>query len=103
MLLNPAGVLFTPTAQVSVGSLVATTLGLADETEFLNGQTLHFSGASTAGIQVQNGASLSALGDIFLIAHTVQNAGTLTAGNEVGLAAGTTVTLLQPGVLGRSG
>ena len=100
MLLNPAGVLFTPTAQVSVGSLVATTLGLADETEFLNGQTLHFSGASTAGIQVQNGASLSALGDIFLIAHTVQNAGTLTAGNEVGLAAGTTVTLLQPGVLG---
>ena len=35
--------------------------------------------------------------DIFLIAHTVQNSGAISAGNEVGLAAGTTVTLAQSG------
>ncbi|MEI9962939.1 MAG: filamentous hemagglutinin N-terminal domain-containing protein [Limisphaerales bacterium] len=98
MILNPAGILFTPTAQVNVGSLVATTLGLADQNEFLNRSTLHFSGDSTAGVTIQNQANINALGDIFLIAHTVQNSGTLTAGNEVGLAAGTTVTLMQSGM-----
>ena len=97
LLLNPDGVLFTPTATVNVGSLVATTLGLPDQNEFLNGTTLHFSGTSTAGVAAQNGASLKALGDVFLIAHTVQNSGIISAGNEVGLAAGTTVTLAQSG------
>jgi filamentous hemagglutinin family protein len=96
-LLNPSGILFTPTAQVSVGSLVATTLGLPNQNEFLNRQTLHFSGNSTAGVAVQNGASLNSLGDIFLIANTVQNAGSITAGGDAGLAAGTTVTLAQSG------
>jgi hypothetical protein len=77
--------------------LVATTLGLPNRNDFLNGTALHFSGASAAGINVQNGASLNALGHVFLIANTVQNSGTLSAGNEAGLAAGTTVTLAQSG------
>ena len=88
LLLNSAGILFTSTATVNVGSLVASTLDLSDQNEFLNRTALHFSGTSTAGIQ--NQGSLNALGDIFLIAHTVQNSGTITAGNEAGLAAGTT-------------
>src|SRR5258706_1364468 len=95
MLLNQSGVLFTPSATVSVGSLVASTLNLAHDSEFLNNATLHFSGASTAGIQ--NRGSLSAGGDIFLIAHTVQNDGNIRAGDHAGLAAGTTVTLAQTG------
>ena len=95
LLLNPAGILFTPTAQVNVGSLVASTLELRDQNDFLNNRTLRFSGASTAGIQ--NQGNLNALGDIFLIANTVQNSGAISAGNEAGLAAGTTVTLAQSG------
>jgi filamentous hemagglutinin family protein len=98
LLLNPDGILFTPTATVNVGSLVATTLGLPDQNEFLNGTALHFSGTSTAGVAAQNGASLNALGDVFLIAHTVQNSGVISAGDEAGLAAGTTVTLAQSGL-----
>ena len=95
LILNPSGILFTPTATVNVGSFVATTLSLPDQNEFLNRTTMHFNGTSTAGIQ--NQGNLNALGDIFLIAHTVQNSGTISAGNEVGLAAGTTVTLAQSG------
>ena len=41
---------------------------------------MHFNGTSTAGIQ--NQGNLNALGDIFLIAHTVQNSGTISAGDE---------------------
>ena len=63
LLLNPDGILFTPTATINVGSLVATTLGLPDQNDFLNKTTLHFGGTSTAGIQ--NQGSLNALGDIF--------------------------------------
>ncbi|MEY2428359.1 MAG: trimeric autotransporter adhesin, partial [Verrucomicrobiota bacterium] len=95
MVLNPSGILFTPSSTVNVGSLVASTLNLAHDDEFLNNATLHFSGASTAGIQ--NHGSLSAVGDIFLIAHTVQNSGNITAGDHAGLAAGTSVSLAQTG------
>ena len=64
LLLNPAGVLFTPTATVNVGSLTASTLGLPNQNDFLNGTALHFSGMSTAGVTVQNGQA-SILSAIF--------------------------------------
>ena len=95
MILNPSGFLFTPTAQVNVGSLVASTLQLADDNEFLSHATLHFSGDSTAGIQ--NQGQISALGDVYLIAHTVENSGNVRAGNVAGMAAGSAVTLVQSG------
>ena len=95
MVLNPSGMLFTPTAQINVGSFVATTLGLADDRQFLNAGTLSLSSSSTAGIR--NQGNITGLGDVFLIAHTVQNAGNITAGNVAGLAAGTTVTLAEAG------
>ena len=95
LILNPSGILFTPTATVNVGSLVATTLGVVDDRQFLDNSALSLSGSSTAG--VRNQGSLSAAGNIFLIAHTVQNDGSITAGGTAGLAAGTQVTLAQSG------
>ena len=95
MILNPSGMLFTPTAQINVGNFVATTLGLVDDRQFLNGANLSLSGPSTAAIR--NQGNISALGDVFLIAHTVENAGNIAAGNVAGLAAGTTVTLAEAG------
>src|SRR5689334_6608293 len=94
LLLNPSGILFTPTAQINVGSLVSTTLSI-DDRQFMNRGNLTLNGSSTAGIQ--NEGNLTALGDIFLIAHTVKNSGDITAGGSAGLAAGTTVTLAQSG------
>jgi hypothetical protein len=95
MIINPSGMLFTPTAQVNVGTLIATTLQTANDNEFLDHSTLHLSGNSTSGIQ--NQGSINALGDVYLIAHTVQNSGNITAGNVAGLAAGSAVTLVQSG------
>ena len=95
MILNPSGILFTSSAQVNVGSLTASTLGLANNNEFLNNHTLHLGGNSTAGIQ--NQGNLNAMENIYLIANTVQNSGNITAGDHVGLAAGTQVTLMQRG------
>src|ERR1035441_5393828 len=60
MIINPSGMLFTPTAQVNVGTLIATTLQTANDNEFLDHSTLHLSGNSTAGIQ--NQGSINALG-----------------------------------------
>ncbi|HET8730257.1 MAG TPA: YDG domain-containing protein, partial [Moraxellaceae bacterium] len=91
-LINPNGVLFGSTAQVSVGGLVATTLGLGDS-DFLAGN-YRFSGTSTAS--VSNAGSLQAAsgGYIALLGVTVTNAGQMAApmGN-VSLAAGQQVTL----------
>jgi filamentous hemagglutinin family protein len=96
MIINPQGILFTGTSQIQVGSLIATTLNLADDNEFLNNTTLHLGPGGTDSIK--NQGTISALGDVFLIAHTVKNEGSIEAGGVAGLAAGTTVTLAQSGV-----
>ncbi len=96
MILNPSGILFMPGAQISVGGLVATTLNLANPEDSLGqGGPLRFTGNSTAG--VENRGSISALGDVYMIAHTVRNSGQINAGNVAGLAAGSDVTLVQGG------
>jgi filamentous hemagglutinin family protein len=51
MIINPAGILFTPTAQISVGSLVASTLSLDDDQFLNNNAPFTFSGASTEAVK----------------------------------------------------
>ncbi|MDE2453572.1 MAG: filamentous hemagglutinin N-terminal domain-containing protein, partial [Burkholderiales bacterium] len=95
-LLNPNGVLFTPTAQVNVGSLVASTLTMSTS-DFMAGN-YRFSGASANAVVNQGNIVAtgdgSAGGSIALIAAKITNDGSLTAkGGNVLLGAGSDVTL----------
>ncbi|UXH79966.1 YDG domain-containing protein [Roseateles amylovorans] len=91
-LINPNGVLFGSGAQVNVGSLVASTLGMTDA-DFRAGFN-DFSGASTATVENQGSLTAASGGAIALIGAKVVNSGTITApqGNAL-LGAGNAVTL----------
>lgn len=95
-LINPSGVVVTSGANVSLGSLVASTLSLADE-DFLSGN-YRFAGKSTGSVINQGRiVAQTAMGDsyIALIANEVSNEGSLLAGDRgtVALAAGNDVTV----------
>jgi filamentous hemagglutinin family protein len=98
-LINPNGILVGSSGQINVGSFLGSTLDLGPDADsanasFLSGAGLRLSGGSTAA--VRNEGHISALDDVFLVAHTVQNAGTIS-GHTVGLAAGADVELRQGG------
>ncbi|WP_028103666.1 YDG domain-containing protein [Pseudoduganella violaceinigra] len=90
-LVNPQGVLFGAGAQVNVGGLVASSLGISDQS-FLSG-SYSFSGKGTGA--VRNEGSINAGGGVVaLLAPAVSNSGSITAqGGSVALAAGNAVGL----------
>lgn len=95
-LINPNGVLVTSGANVSLGSLVASTLDLKDD-DFLSG-AYRFTGKSTSSVINKGRITASTEGGdayIALIANEVGNEGALHAGphGTAALAAGNDVTL----------
>jgi filamentous hemagglutinin family protein len=90
---NPNGVYFSPTAQVSVGGLVATT-GKANADEFMAGKA-SFNRAGSTGSVVNEGQLTSAAGGyIALLAPEVRNQGVVVAqAGTVALSSGEAITL----------
>ncbi|MCB1452788.1 MAG: filamentous hemagglutinin N-terminal domain-containing protein, partial [Rhizobiaceae bacterium] len=74
---NPAGITFAETAQVNVASIIATTLSIADRTDFMAGGFVEFelgSGSPTA--TVVNYASIQASALAALVGPAARNAAT---------------------------
>lgn len=96
IVINPNGIMVGAGGMVDTKGFVASTLDVPD-TSFLSGGPMLFSGNSTAA--VRNQGTIQALGgDVFLIAHTVDNSGAINAPQgTVGLAAGSAVQLVQSG------
>lgn len=76
-LVNPNGVLFTPTAQVDVGGLVASTLNISSE-DFMAGN-YRFEGGSSNVVINQGNIQTTEGGYVALIAAKIENTGGITA------------------------
>ncbi|MDO9361252.1 MAG: filamentous hemagglutinin N-terminal domain-containing protein, partial [Polaromonas sp.] len=96
-LINPAGVMFAPGAQVNVGGLVASTLGISND-DFIAGRYT-FSGNSDAGVLNQGRITTARGGYVLLAGAQVTNSGAITTeSGSTGLLAGSRVTLDTSGV-----
>ncbi len=92
-LVNPAGVMFSPTAKVDVGGLVASTLNISDE-DFRAGNYTFTAGGAGAGGIVNQGTINAPGGTVALIGPQVRNEGTISAnGGAVAIGAGDRVRM----------
>jgi filamentous hemagglutinin family protein len=91
-LVNPAGILFAPGAQVNAGSIVASTLSLSNS-DFLAGR-YQFGGASGAGVSNAGTINAARGGYVLLAAPQVSNSGSISAdAGSVGLVTGQRVAI----------
>ncbi|HEY8241117.1 MAG TPA: filamentous hemagglutinin N-terminal domain-containing protein, partial [Kiritimatiellia bacterium] len=87
-LINPNGILFSSSAHVDVGALVASGMNMSDD-DFLSGR-MYFSGG---GGSVVNEGSIHA-GRVYLVGANVENHGSISAGRVI-LAAGRESVLID--------
>ncbi|MFC7288506.1 filamentous hemagglutinin N-terminal domain-containing protein [Herminiimonas glaciei] len=89
---NPNGILFTQTAQVNVGGLIASTLKFSLP-DFMNGE-YKLAGASSNAIVNQGNITVANGGTAAFVAAKISNTGNVTAnGGNVLMGAGSVVTL----------
>jgi len=100
-LVNPQGVVVGKSGVITTGgSFVASSLDISNQ-NFMAGQTLRFEGGANEGMVKNLGSISSSGGDVFLIARSVTNAGSINAPNgTVGLGAGQEVLLKDTSVAG---
>ena len=90
---NPNGVLFSKTARVDVGGLVASTADITNQ-DFMAGKEVFTSNGATGSVINQGSINAHDGGSVVLIGGTVSNQGTINArSGDVALAAGAKVTL----------
>ena len=90
---NPNGVLFSKSARVDVGGLVASTADIANQ-DFMAGRDVFTDQGATGSVINQGSINAHDGGSVVLIGGTVSNQGTINARNgSVALAAGAKVTL----------
>lgn len=93
-LVNPDGILFSRTARVDVGGLVASTLGISDSNFNGTGNKVFSAGANAGSITNLGRLHAGEEGYVALLAPTVSNEGTISAQlGTVALAAGSKITL----------
>lgn len=91
-LVNPNGVLFSSSAQVSVGGLVASALQISTE-DFMAGR-YNFEGTSENAVVNQGSIQAADGGYVAFVAAKITNEGSITAnGGDILLGAGSQVTL----------
>ncbi|MDY0136916.1 MAG: filamentous hemagglutinin N-terminal domain-containing protein, partial [Thiomicrospira sp.] len=91
-LINPNGVLFSTTAQVNVGGLVASTRNITNEQ--FNAGDYRFEGDSSSAIINQGNIKVADGGYVVMIAAKIDNTGNITANKgTVAMGAGNLVTL----------
>ncbi len=94
-LINRNGILVGQGAVIDTAAFIASTLDVADA-DFLAGGPLTFNSDRAAGV-VNLGTITAREGNVLLLAHTVKNAGEISAANgTAGLGAGTEVYLASP-------
>jgi filamentous hemagglutinin family protein len=92
-LVNPRGIVFGSSAQVDVGSLIATTLDVSDS-DFSSGNYRFSQGTANAGGVYNQGTIATQGGNVVLLADQVRNSGTIRAGiGRVALHSGSALTL----------